>query len=188
MVSLNKKSQAQQVFIFMLAIFLAAMILLFGYKIITSFMGDIDKTALIDFQTKIEGGVRKMSTKYNSVQRLDLRIPGGFNRVCILEQGYSYKDQTSVCPGNELGGKTDSDGDYPPDIDYDPILCQLWPTEVGQENVYLYPFSDAVSIKTGKIKIGNGNGYLCLKPVNGQISLRLEGRGDHTIINKWQVS
>lgn len=178
----SRKSQAQQVFIFMLAIFLAALILLFGYRMIGKFMGDVSKTALIEFQTKLEGGVRKMSTKFNSVEKLELQVPGDFDKVCIFEQGFASPSLTHVCGGEMMG---DTDGDFPAEFDKDMTMCSLWPVNTKQENVFLSPFTDAISIKTTQIKIANNNGYLCVKPVANRIALRLEGRGNHTIVSKW---
>ena len=178
----SKKGQAQQVFIFMLAIFLAALILLFGYRMINNFMKDISKTALIEFQTKLEGGIRKMYPKFNSVEKLELQVPGDFDKVCIFEQGYRQPMITQICGEEELG---DSDGDFKASRDLDMTMCSLWPQNTNQENVFLSPFTDAISIKTGKIILSNGAGYLCLKPVGGKIAYRLEGKGNHTIVGKW---
>lgn len=180
----KKKAQAQQVFIFMLAIFLAAIILIFGYRMISKFMGDIKQTAAIEFQTKIEGGIKKMAPKFNSVEMLELNVPGDFEKVCLFEPGFTQRQLTNICGGT----KGDTDGDFPADRDYDLALCNLWPDQYGQDNVFLVPLSDQLSIKTTPITIANGNGYLCLKPTQGRIALRLEGKGDHTVVSKWHYT
>jgi len=175
----SKRSQAQEIFVFIMALILVAFILVFGYKAISGFMKDIQKTSLIEFQTKLESTVKKMSSNYGSVDRLDLQIPKDVTKICFLQQGYTgEKISTQLC-GGDLGDS----GDFGKQGDYDLTICNLWPEDTSQENVFLLPISETISIKTVQLEIENG--YLCLKPVAGQISLRLEGKGDHTKLSKW---
>jgi len=193
----SKRSQVQQVFIFILAILIAALILLFGYRMIGKFRGDIVRTALIDFQAELTGEIKKISSDFRSVKKLDINVPGGFKKVCILQQGFGfsggqYGTGTGICDRN--GVKQDDDdlkgGDFEAEQDYDLSLCSLWPENTNDQNVFLLPFSDvSLSITTvyvDLIEAGTG-GYICLKPVNGRISLRLEGRGNHTRVSRWPL-
>ena len=93
----NKKSQiAGQVFIYILAIFIFAVIILFGYSAIRGFMEKGKQTAFIQFKNTLEGEVSRISTESGDIivfnQKNILSLPGDYTAVCFVSSSASVDD------------------------------------------------------------------------------------------------
>ena len=164
---MKKRAQANQIFVYIVAIFLAAMILVYGYRAISGFIGRTEQITEIKFKTDIENAIRIISTDYGSVKKLELNVPAKYNKVCIVEQGYGEYQGTTLCRDS-------------------PLICQAW--EAGAQNVFLtdtnmYELPD-IQISTTPVVIEGG--FLCLNAPTGKITLKIEGKGDKTGVSEWQ--
>ena len=94
----KKKAQViGQVFIFIVALVLAAMILLYGYNAIfgkSGFIQRADQIALTRFQTEIESQIKETASDYGRIKKLELSVPSKHKTVCIVDIEYPDKAAT----------------------------------------------------------------------------------------------
>jgi len=173
--SKSKKAQiAGQVFIYILAVVIAALVIIYGYNAIKGFIDKQRQIEIIQFKTDIQSAVRTVSTDYGSVKKFEHAIPG--EAICILDINYQgNRDSTCLCD------KTICSED---EIwQYDPIICDSWQSTKDQ-NIFIIPQIET-PILASPLKVDNG--YLCLKAPKNQITLRIEGFGNHAKISEWQI-
>ncbi|MBR9683603.1 hypothetical protein GOV03_03615 [Candidatus Woesearchaeota archaeon] len=174
---LGKKGMSiGMVFMFMLAVITFAVIMIFGYKAITDFMGSGEKVEFYQFKTDLESAVKKIYTEYGSVRIETFYLSAKYEKICFVDLEYEGdRSNEELCiAGSE---------------DYAPIACDVWETAEdyagAEENVFLKPLppADSPTIKVYQIELGE-EGYLCLDVVKGRFKLQLEGLGDRTEISK----
>ena len=163
----SKKAQAQQIFIFIIAIVIASMIFLYGYKAIRDFTKRTEEISLVRFQTELQSAVRTISPDYGSIKKLELSVPSNYEKVCFVNS--EYNDNADICT--------------PTTEDYNPIICDAW--QAGTQNVFLVPMAN-VPIKVSTLEITNEQGYLCQPVIHGKIVIRLEGKGNRALLDVWE--
>ena len=168
----SKKAQLGQVFVYILAAFLAVAIMLYGYRTIRGFGERTEQIGLVRFKTDLESEIRTIASDYGSVKKAELALPSKYTKVCFVDLSKPAKGSRICEPPTP---------NYP-NPDFNPIACDAW--EGGTQNIFLVPWADFV-IKTEKIQITEPDGALCVSTINGRITLRLEGLGDKTKIEKW---
>ncbi|MBW2996269.1 hypothetical protein KY332_03140 [Candidatus Woesearchaeota archaeon] len=164
----TKKAQiAGQVFIFILAAVLAILIITYGYRAIKSFTDRTSQIALVSFKNTLESELRTTASDPRSVNKLDLVIPGNFEKFCIID--------LAKPPSNEICS---------PGPNYNPFICDAWqnPSYPDPENAFFIPMTP---MKLPTIEI-DPPGYLCPIPSKNKISLRLEGKGDRAKVSEWK--
>lgn len=168
-----------QVFTFIIAALVFAMIMLFGYKAITEFVGRGEDIQLVQFKNDIESSVRSIYSQYGAEKVQDFYLPSKYSQICFinLEAGaeviHAQKDE--LC-------KSDTNA------------CILWEEAAAagdgafesiDENVFLTPSS--LKIKVYRLEIDNNEQqFLCLPITQGHFTLHLEGRGDRTAVSHAQ--
>lgn len=186
---MKRKGQAAEIFTFILAIIIASMIILYGYKYIKELNQRTDELALVRFQTDIQKAVRTIAPDYGSVKRLEVDVPSKFNKVCFVDKSKSIPD---------IGGSCLCDKDCSPDPsvcqdadetntkcrDYNPLICDSWKDNNLVENIFLIPMAD-IPIKAPGLNVKDTSGYICEKVVGGKIVVRLEGKGNSVILSRW---
>ncbi|MBW2977586.1 hypothetical protein KY331_01955 [Candidatus Woesearchaeota archaeon] len=166
----TKKAQLGQVFIYIFAAVLAVSIMLYGYRTIRGFGQRTEQIGLVRFKTDLESEIRTIASDYGSVKKVELPLPSKYTKVCFVDfsKPIGVVENSKVCkPGNP---------------DFNPIGCDAWKDQT--QNIFLVPWTDFV-IKTGEIDITEPDGALCVPTLNNRITLRLEGLGDRTQIEKW---
>jgi len=168
---IRKKSQiAGQIFIYILAIFVFAIIILYGYTAIKGFIEKGQETAFIQFKNTLEGEVSRISTEPGDIivfnERNPLNVPGDYRRVCFLS-----KDADISQVPDWLSPKTK-------EIIISAINSGL---HIATENVYLDPPAKS-PIFLGTIETSPNN-ILCINITQGRLDIRLEGRGYGTRIS-----
>ncbi|MFH1682948.1 MAG: hypothetical protein ABIA37_04075 [Candidatus Woesearchaeota archaeon] len=155
------------VFVFLVAVITFAVIMLFGYKAITDFMDKGETVEYYQFKTDLETSVKKIYTEYGSVRVERFIVPVRYEQVCFV-------DLTKTAPEP---------------CNFDLVACNLWKEAAGNyagadENVFLYPLPPEGSspIKVFNIDVGT-QGYLCLNTTQGTFKLRMEGKGDRTLLS-----
>ena len=166
-----KKGQMQQIFIFIIAILIASMIFLYGYRAIRDFTQRTDEVTLVKFQTELQSAVRTISSDYGSVKRLELSIPSKYSKVCFVDYA-KFNQGSAIC--TRISGRED---------EFNPLICDAWKDQT--QNVFLVPFAD-IPIKTNNLEVSGSEGFMCRTAQNGRIAVRLEGRGDRALIDEWQ--
>ena len=166
-----------------MAAIVLSVVFLFGYRAIRDFLNKGEQVAFITFKTDLEKAVRTIASDYGSVVIYDaqhpLRVPAGYKNVCFVDMS---KD-----PGDCAGVSA--------------LVCDVWktardnsandPLGAADSNVFLSPVSK-IPIKVYKLSVDtnkNGDeddldkGFLCINVVSGRLDVRMEGRGDHTLIS-----
>jgi len=167
--NMNRKGMTiGMVFIFIVAAVTFALIMIFGYKMITDFMAKGGEVEFFQFKSDLETSVKKIYTEYGSVRMEEYSLPMEFERICFVDLGM----------------------DCPEDCNFDAYACDVWKDagdyEGADENVFLKPLSE-IAIKVYKIELYENDekkGYLCFDIVKGRFKLRLEGRGDRTRLSE----
>jgi len=170
-----------QVFIFIIAAITFALIMIFGFQTISSFISSGEQVEFIQFKTDLENSIKKIYTEYGAV-RIETFSASKFDQICFVDMDYQ---------------PTAGDEEMEQLCAKDALACDVW--EDAQEamvneksgygsvdqNVFLKPSSQ--SIKVYKISIGENEegtkGFLCKTIRGGTFSLMLEGKGSKTQIS-----
>lgn len=157
----NEKSQIYgQVFIYILTIMLVSFILVYGYNAVQNFKKRAEQVSCLKFKNDVQNAVEIISSDFGSVKRKDLQLCAGYAEACFVE---SFSNPS--LPGN-----------------VDPIIRDSVLSNSGK-NVFLVENIAKESFYAGKISVEPD--VFCIKAVNSQISLRLEGKGDHVLLSQW---
>lgn len=166
---MRKKSQiAGQIFIWILALFILAIIVFYGYKAIASFMKRGEEVSFIQFENTLESEVTSLATQLGDVvvfsEKNPLRISGKYLQVCFVSD-----DATA---GNIPVGLSE---------DFKKIIRTAIEENITKitENVFLEPSAPS-SIYVGKIRVDGE--ILCVPVVKGRLDIRLTGLGGSTKI------
>ena len=152
------------VFIFIVAALTFALIMIFGYKAIGDFTEKGENVEFYQFKTGLEKSVKQIYTEYGSVRVTQFGLPIKYEKVCFVD--LSKKFNSEFCK-------------------VDPVACDVW-KDAGNyagadQNVFLKPAAD-IAIKVYQIDVG-AKGFLCVPVKQGKIKLRLEGKGDRTLLS-----
>ena len=169
---MNKKGLAiNQVFVFIIAGLIFALIMIFGYQAITGFIGTSEDVLFTKFKTSIEADVQKIHTDFGSIRKKTYTLPSQYEEICFVNM-----DQPFPSEGCSLGLSA----------------CDTWKTATQEggyakvdQNVFLKPSASA--IKVAPITLtdvqDNPQNSLCVKTINGGFTIILEGKGDHAVIS-----
>ncbi len=177
-----------QVFIYITAVIIFAVILIFGYQAIAGFLEKGEKVAYLTFKTDLENAIKNVYSDYGTVviynERNVLSIPGQYKEICFVDLGKNVPVNSDFCKNN-------------------PIICNAWVTAkdnggwaAGDQNVFLEPMGLS-PIKVYQITLDTvdddledftDQGYLCILVVQGRLHMRLEGMGDHTFISAFNAT
>ncbi len=152
----NKRAQIQsQIFVYVLAIVIMGLVLLYGYKSIATMQDKAEQIDLLSFKKDIENEIVKMSTDYGSVRTPTIHVPANSKEVCFLDLTKS-----------------------PVKLNH-PLVYEAW--EDKSANVFLIDklAKEVYLIQQQQnylIQI-DSPGYLCIPVINNKIQIRLEGIG-----------
>lgn len=156
-----KKSQIYgQIFIYILTIVLVSFILVYGYNAIQNFKSRAEQVSCLKFKNDLQNAVESISSDFGTVKRKNLRLCGAYTQVCFVESFESPDLQGTVDPIIEDSVRSNS-----------------------EKNTFLVEDIAKESFYAGNISVDPD--VLCIKSVDGTISLRLEGRGNHAVLSKW---
>jgi len=164
-----KKSQIQgEILIYILAVIIFSLTLLYGYKAIKSFNDQGAQISQIELKNQITSEVEKVrSDTYGTIKKLPLNVPGNFRKICFVQ---SYPDYPA-------GGIIVSP--------YQLINNEI-AAETKNKNMFLAP-DGSTSFDIGEIAVTNGTaGFDCIDLLGTTVTLKLESMGDHVKISKWQ--
>ena len=150
-----------QIFIYVLTIVLVSFILVYGYNAIQNFNDRAEQVSCLKFKNDIQNAVETTLSDFGTVKRKDFKLCGRYTQVCFVE---SFESPN--LPYNKV----------------DPIIEDSVRSNSGK-NVFLVEDIAKESFYTGKISVDPD--VLCINAVDGKISLRLEGRGNHVVLSKW---
>ena len=166
-----KKAQISQIFIYILALFIFALIIYYGYFGINSILIKGEEVAYIRFKTDLENavqGVLPMHGRFLPFNKDNpLSVPGKITEVCFVSSA-------------KIG-----DANFAAQIeDQDPIIA-LSVEEGTQENVFILPREQArQQIYLPKIKVPED--FMCVETVQGRLDITLRNIGiDGVLIEEY---
>lgn len=160
----NTKSQIYgQVFIYILTILLVSFILVYGYNAVQNFKGRAEQVSCLKFKEDLKSSVKSILSDFGSVKRKDFRVCNNYKEVCFVET-YGF-DAISV------------------PVDADPVINDNIISRTGK-NTFLIDDVAKESFHIGNISVDPD--VFCVNSKNSQISLRLEGAGNHVILSEWK--
>ena len=172
---MTKKSQIMgQVFIYILAIVIFSMVLLYGYKAIKGFTKQQEDITLIQLKTQVAQTIESISYDTGTVRSPSFDIPAKYKQVC-------FADLSKLSEATSIGGPCYSTVWRPREY---PIICDSWEAGV-EKNLFLVATLEEEPYYVGNITVDNQYGLLCINATQGKIKLRLEGLGDKTKISEW---
>lgn len=168
----KKGTSIGMVFVFIVAALTFALIMIFGYKAIAEFVSKGEMVEFYQFKSDLETSIRRIYTEYGSVRVEEFHPPLKYEKICFIDLDTRY-------PGDDA-------------CDFDAYACDVWKTAWEQgggwakadENVFLKPPAP-IQLKVYKIEVEGGEveGALCLDIAKGKFKVKLEGRGDKTLIS-----
>lgn len=176
----TKNGQIQtQMFVYLLAIIIIGLLLMFGVRSILDLLGKEKDIGLLKFKTEIESAAKRIAPNYGKWEKISFDIPREIETVCFVQhQPYMndifYKEQEGLCdPNNE---------------DYHFLMCNSW-KDVQTANVFTEPFDalEGGSIYLSEVEVRNpGKHYLCVEIVDGKLNVKIVGRGNRILIESWE--
>jgi len=161
-----KKSQVQQIFIYIVAIILFSLILVYGYNAVRGFRAKTDQVALLQLKNDISSSITKVSTDFGTIIKKELDVPFKYKEICFVDLTKSGSAPvTDICK-----------------VDGNPIVCNSW-TDKSPYNMFLVSQKDIETYNIGEIRIDDG--FFCTDLINGKATLRLEGKGDYVLLSGW---
>lgn len=172
---IQKKAQmAGQIFMYILAIIVFSMTLLYGYKAINYFNERSSEISYLQLESDIKNEVEKVQgdTK-GTIKKKVLTIPGSYDHVCFVESYPTFPPASS-----------------PPGVvatQYTLINNHInAPISATDKNMFLAPPGD-MSFYIGDIKVEEEAAQEeCVEVINGKVTLKLESMGNHVWVSGWE--
>ncbi|MBI4146501.1 hypothetical protein HY489_04140 [Candidatus Woesearchaeota archaeon] len=163
----DRAQMIQQVFVFILAGLVFILIISYGYKAISYFMERQEQVVLVDFRTDLEIAVEGVKRDFQSVRKVQLKLPSEYDGVCFFD--YSTCDGV-VRPVLELPGRS-------VEVSWAAEACKG-----GSQNVFIVPrVSESIDLPDVEV-VG---GFVCVPNVNG-VTVRMEGTGRKAKVSAWE--
>ena len=153
------KAQISQVFIYLMTIIVAAFILFYGYRAISVFTEKSEQVSFIQFKNDMENTVTALSLDFGSVKVKEFALPGNINTLCFVS---NYPSMLNL-----------NNSKYP--------IIENSVNSGVRKNVFLIGNGIDESFYVDNIEAAES--LLCMDAVSGKIKLRMEGKGDHTLIS-----
>ena len=169
----TKKSQLySQIFIYILAIVLISFILVYGYNAIHNFIERGEQIECLKFKNDLSNAIENILGDYGSVQIKEFSLCKGYSKICFVESFGSFdKNNPKFRYLND---------DNTPSTD-DTLIIDSISSGSGR-NVFLIDNTAKDSYNIGRISVDDD--VLCIKAVNNNINLRLEGKGNHVLLSE----
>ncbi len=155
---------ASEIFTYIMLLVVAALILMFGYKAIHYFQDRSAEIARLELKSNLERNM-KDTMSYGSVKKFSYLVPNDVREVCFID----WKKAPNI------------------DKDKYPLIYETWElswtSQTLKENVFLYSSTldteeFALSVNDRSLFSIGEESYRCIPILNGELTLRFEGRGD----------
>jgi len=163
----SKKSQiVGQIFIFILATVVFVLIVMYGYRAISSLMVKGEQASLVKFQNELTNAVSSIALDYGSVKCEDFSVPKKYTEFCFVDTAEVVYSPAAANAPNSPWGKLYAQHPFIADSIKSGSL----------QNAFLIPPS-SLSMALENARTEETNGFFCIKVARSAISIKLEGRG-----------
>lgn len=183
----TKSQVSAHVFIYILTAVLIGVIFLYGFNAINQFRSRAETIREIQFEQGIEKAVKDIYFEFGKVKSVDIKVPAKYDEVCFVE---SFEDPT-VDPYTFTGTGFTMDAIMDDRITEnlegdsgDAIDKKLWHKVFMRRDgltVDSFVIEEDISVDGNPDPTADLD-VLCVSALNGEIQLRLEGKGNHAII------
>ena len=181
---MRKAQISGQIFVWIMAIVIGGLVLLFGIRFVGQQLENQDKIMYTRFVNGVSNAVD--GTKFRSVHQSEYRVPSDYKAVCFVDYDIGFGTFENGDRNNNNFIK-----DNYPSVYYEIELREnpaLMTEELLVVNTDMFLIDDdgAVSSEAvGKVKIG-GYHYFCAEVVNGYVELQFEGVKGGVRISEWE--
>lgn len=145
------------VMIYVLGVFIASLILIFGYIAIKNFVGVQEDIQIINFRQDLTRDIESLSSQYGSVTKVHFDLPSELSEVCFDDYS-QYSAQTASNLGYPL-------------LSYISLI-----TPRANNNVFLLSEGEiryAFSVNQLSLE----NGFVCVNILDGNLDINMEAKG-----------
>lgn len=155
------------VIIYSLFSIVAVMVLIFGYKAITTLSEKSEEGKAVLLQTELKKDISSLTYRYGSVDIKNYEFPLNIGEICFIDLEINKKDKISSGLRSRF-----------------PIIANQIESET-KNNLFMFDSSgDYINaLAVGDLKV-KGPGWVCYENKNGKFTLELEGKGNATEIKK----
>lgn len=147
-----------QVIVFILALLIGSLVLIFGYSAVVKIRNAALETEKAKFQSGLESTLKGLS--YGSTRKKSLNVPGGYLAICFADLNYL---------------RAQGEDEFTSDLDYAVVRDSIF-SDV-ESNVFLMP--DGIwSFYVGDLEIEEG--FACFNLSAGHAEVGFEGLGNRT--------
>ncbi|NQV09306.1 hypothetical protein HQ529_05640 [Candidatus Woesearchaeota archaeon] len=147
-----KKAQVQtQVFIYIIALVVVSLIMLYGYNSIKKIREQTTVVEHIQFRTDLENTVKRISYEFGTIEKRTIDVPGGYNQICFVGSETTSIDETKY-----------------------PIIQSI--ISSSDDNVFMVKSLAEESFYVGAITVDDG--FKCFDVIGGKINIQLEAFGE----------
>jgi hypothetical protein len=154
----NKGQVEGKVIIYVLGVFIASIILIFGYVVVDRFTSITYDIELLQFRQEVNQEVDRKLTEFRSKETLNLNLPSSFTEVCFAQTESSESSTSAQGQGFNL-------------ISY--ILKSSPPTPY---NVFVLENKEIVEIFSVN-KLSLSDNFKCFEIVDGEVTFTLVAKG-----------
>ncbi len=181
---MRKAQISGQIFIYIMAIVIAGLVLLFGVRFVGQQLENQDKILYTRFVNGVSNAVD--GTRFRSIDQVEYKVPSDYSAVCLVDYEVNYN--TFVSADTDSGGIITSD--YP--LILDEISIRPSGPDISPElresntNLFLIDSDGVVSAESvGKVKLEHPY-YFCSEVISGYVELQFEGVRGGVKVTEWE--
>ncbi len=150
------------IIVYVLAVFIAALILIYGFKVVRNLVGTQEDILEVSFKEDLRAAITKKSYEFKNVEVLDFVIPSDFTQICFADLSH-YEDPLMLDEISSYGYLFVRDSVY----------------SNVKRNVFMIKNKKLTDgFYAGKIVVNDTNNYFeCIDSSNGELKIRLEALG-----------
>lgn len=164
---MKKAEVAGQILIYVLAIIVFSLTLLYGYKAVKYFTERGTEISYLQLESDIKSEIEKVKgDTFGTVKKKVLTIQGDYKDICFVKSFPSFPDSIST-------------------ITYALIRDHI-SSKANDKNMFLAPPGDK-SFNVGDITVTDtAKGFDCINIRSNKATLRLESMGNHVKVSEWK--
>jgi len=168
-----KKAQTQQIFIYITAIIVFSLILIYGFNAIKTLSAKTEDVVFIQIEKDMKSSVKSILYDYGSIEKKEISATTQFTKFCIVDTTITPNpSSTAVC--------------NPSSDEYNLLVCDGWQDK--SENMFLIGPSKTKSFMIDDIKVTDPPAFLCIPILGGKATIKLEGKGNHVLVSEWGLT
>ena len=158
---------AGQVFIYIITLVVVAVILIFGYRSISTFKNKTDEVGALQFKQQLESSIKSISGQFGTLKVKEFELNSQYKELCFVN---NYDFDTHADLNAQFA-------DYP-------LILDSFSNNQPTSNAFLIlkDRSVAESYTLGKVAPSAGN-FECFPFNRSVVTLHIEGKGDHAVIS-----